>query len=54
MHELPVELAHQVGMFEHDLGHVGPGLQVAPALKLEQVALRADHGAVVEARQEIG
>ena len=42
-HELAVQLAHRFGLVEHDLGHVWPGLDVAAPLKLEQIALGADH-----------
>ena len=43
MDEVAVQLAHDLGMLEHDLGHVRPGLEVAPPLELEQIALGADH-----------
>ena len=42
-HELAVELAHRLGGVEHDLRHVGAGLEVAAPLQLEQIALGADH-----------
>ena len=41
-----------LGVVEHDLGHEGAGLQVAAALELEQVALGADHRALVEPLQQ--
>src|ERR1700679_2534131 len=43
---------HQLGVLEHDLGHVGPGLQIAASLELEQVALGADDRASFEPRQQ--
>ena len=54
MNELSVELAHQVGMLEDHLGHIGSSLQVASALKLEQVTLGADDGADAETLEEAG
>ena len=47
-----MELRHDLGMLEHDLGHESAGLQVAAALELEHVAFGADHGPVVEAFEE--
>ena len=41
--ELPMELSHQLGMLQDHDRNVGAGLQVAPALELEQVPLGADH-----------
>ncbi len=46
--ELLMQRAHLVRMVEHDLGHEGSGLQVAAPLELEQVPLRADHGALLK------
>ena len=46
--EIAVRLGNDLRMLEHDLGHEGPGLQVAPALELEEVALGADHRAGFE------
>ena len=43
MDELTVQTADDVGVLEHDLGDERAGLQEAPALELEQVALGADH-----------
>ena len=40
-------------MLEHDLGHERPGLQVAAPLELEQVALGADHGTLLEAIEKL-
>ncbi len=50
--EIPVQLAHHLGMVEHHLGHVGPGLQVAAPLELEQIALGADHRTGLEPLQQ--
>ena len=52
MDELPVQAGDEVGMLEHDLGHVGARLQIAAPLELEQVALGADDGAVFEPLQQ--
>src|SRR5438128_12663432 len=49
VHELAVQLRDHLGMLEHDLGHVGAGLQLAASLALEEIALRADDGAACEA-----
>ena len=46
--ELAVQLAQCVGGVEDHLGHVGPGLDVAAALELEDVALGADDDALGE------
>jgi hypothetical protein len=32
MDELPVKLADLLGVFEHHLGHIGAGLEIASAL----------------------
>jgi hypothetical protein len=40
--EVAVEALDQLGVLEHDLGHVGAGLQIAAALELEQIAFGAD------------
>ena len=48
MHEIAMQLAHDLGMLEHDLGHEGAGLQIAATLELEHVALGADHRPLVE------
>ena len=47
-----MQLRDDLGMFEHDFRHEGAGLQVAAPLELEQVALGADHGALVEALEK--
>src|SRR5947199_9045360 len=52
MHELPVQLGHDLGMLENDLRNECAGLQVAAALTLEEVALRADHRPLLEALQK--
>ena len=46
--EVAMQLAHDFGMLEHDLGHEGAGLQIAAALELEHIALGADHRSLVE------
>ena len=38
-----------MGMVQHHLRHVGPGLHVAPALHFEDIPLGADHRALFEA-----
>ena len=43
VHELAVQPGDEVGVLEHDLGHVRARLQVAAPLELEQVSLGADH-----------
>ena len=50
--EIAVQLRDRVRVLEHHLGDEGAGLQVAAALELEDVALGADHGAVLEALQQ--
>ena len=40
--EIAVQLAHQIGMLEHDFGHEGAGLQIAAPLELEEIAFGAD------------
>jgi hypothetical protein len=52
VHELAVQLGDDVRVLEHDLGHVRPRLQVAPALELEQVSLGAEHGPLREPLHE--
>ena len=52
MDEVAVELRHDLRVLEHDLGHEGAGLQVPAPLELEDVALGADHGALVEPLQQ--
>src|SRR5699024_1865263 len=47
--EIEVQGAQRLRMLEGHLGHEVPGSEVAAALELEQEALRADHGAGVEA-----
>ena len=47
--ELAVQLAHCIGKVEHDLGNVRPALQVAAALELEEVSLRAEDDVLLEA-----
>src|SRR3712207_116631 len=50
--ELTVELRDLLGMLETGLRHDGSGLEVAPALQLEQVALGANDGAFVKVFEE--
>ena len=52
MNEVTVELAHDVGVLENDLGYVRPRLQIAATLELEQLPLGADHRTLGEALQE--
>ena len=52
--ELAVELRHELRVIQHDLGHVGAGLEVAAPLQLEEVALGADHGAVRKPLEQTG
>ena len=52
VHEIAMQLRHDLGMLEHDLRDERAGLQVAAALELEHVALGADHGPLVEAFQQ--
>ena len=54
MNELLVQSANQFGLLEHDLGNERPRLQIAAALELEQVALRAHDRSLVEFRQQTG
>ena len=53
VHELAMQLGDLLGVLEDDLGDEAAGLHVAPALELEQVALRADHGPVVESLEQL-
>ena len=50
--EVAVELVDDLRMLEHDLGDERARLQVAAALELEDVALGADHGALLEALEQ--
>ena len=50
--ELPMKLRDELGVLEDDLGDERPGLQVAPPLELEEVALGTDDGALVEPLQQ--
>src|SRR5438046_901193 len=50
--EFLVQLSHQIGMLEHDLGDESAGLKVSAALELEQIPLGADHGPVGQAPEE--
>ena len=52
VHEVAVQLRDDLGMVEHDLGHERAGLQVAAPLELEEIALGADHRALVEPLEE--
>jgi glyoxalase family protein len=47
--ELAVQARDHLGVVEHHLRHERPRLQEAPALELEEVALRAQHGSLCEA-----
>ena len=49
VHELPVQLGDGMGMVQHHLRHVGPGLHVSPAFHFEDIPLGADHRALFEA-----
>ncbi len=51
-HEVAVQLRDDLGMLEHDLGDEGAGLQIAAPLELEEIALGADHRALVEPLEE--
>jgi hypothetical protein len=53
MDEVAMELDERLGMLDHDLGHEGAGLQIAAALELEDIAFRADDGAVGEAFEQV-
>ena len=46
--EFAVELGDELGVLEDDLGNEGASLQVAPPLELEQIALGADDGTLLE------
>ena len=54
MDEFTVQLAHDLGVLEHDLGNERTGLEVASALALEQVTLGADDRALLEPLQQAG
>jgi hypothetical protein len=54
VNEVAVELRDRLRMFEHDLRHERPGLQIAAALELEDIAFGANDGAGVEALQQRG
>jgi hypothetical protein len=41
--------SHRLGKIEHDLGHVGPALEVAAPLQLEQVSLCSENDILLEA-----
>src|SRR5439155_6317908 len=46
--ELAMELSERVGSIQDDLRHVRPGLDVAPPLEFEDVALGAQHRATLQ------
>ena len=48
VHEIAVDLRHDLGMIEHRFGHERARLHIAAPLELEQVAFGADDGAVGE------
>ena len=48
MDELPMKLRDELGVLEDDLGDECAGLQVAPPLELEEVALGTDDRTLVE------
>jgi hypothetical protein len=41
-----MKLRDLLGVLQHHLGHESTGLEVAPALQLEEVALGTDHGSL--------
>ncbi len=46
VHEIAVDLRHDLGMIEHGFRHERARLHIAATLELEQIALGADDGAV--------
>ncbi len=48
VNELAVELRDELGLFEHDLRDERAGLQIPPALELEEVPLGADDGPLLQ------
>src|SRR5206468_2530798 len=54
VHEIEMELTHDLRMLEHDLGHERAGLQIAAPLEFEQVAFGANDRTGVETLQERG
>src|SRR6185437_10127947 len=51
-HEVQVQLFDDLGVLDQHLGHERAGLQVAAALELEHVTIRADDRPFLEARQQ--
>jgi hypothetical protein len=47
--QLAVELAHSLGKVEHDLRYIGPALEIAASLELEEVPLGAQYHVMIEA-----
>ena len=52
VNELAMELGDDLGVVEDDLGNERARLQVTPPFAFEQIALGADHGALLEALEE--
>jgi hypothetical protein len=52
VHELTMKFVYLFRMLEDNLRNVRPGLDVAPALELEQVSLRADDRTFAQALQQ--
>ncbi len=53
VHEVHVQLFNHLRVLEEHLGHEGTRLQVAAPLELEQVAFRADHRPLGQAREQV-
>ena len=50
----PVKLRDFLWMFEHDLWHIGAGLQIAPPLELEKIPFGANHRSFFESFKQTG
>ncbi len=53
MHELPVQVLDDLWVVQHDLRHERPGLEIAPALALEQVTLGTDDGSATQHCEQV-
>jgi hypothetical protein len=54
MDELTMKSLDDLGVLQHYLGHESAGLQVPTAFALEEVALRANNGALFESFEKAG
>src|SRR5579859_648995 len=46
--EFAMQLLNGFGRVQHDLWHIGPGLDIPSALQLKDIAFRTQHNAIVQ------